>query len=164
MEQGFPIDIEDLLKCSICLDIFVEPITFICQHSFCTNCIIGIKNNKCPLCKHLIVIPLQRNIIMDYMSKILFEKKYDEKINSIKTETSLLIPKPITNENLEISNEHSDCIFKVLSSCFVMVYDTMTYKAIWLPNGDYHITVIYVHNNFRFNFDFSYILMCCSSI
>lgn len=44
------------LKCSICLDFFIDPYISKCQHNFCKNCItttFGVikKNTKCPLCR-----------------------------------------------------------------------------------------------------------------
>ncbi|XP_029962737.1 E3 ubiquitin-protein ligase TRIM39-like [Salarias fasciatus] len=46
---------EDQLLCSICLEVFTDPVTTPCGHNFCYMCIIQHWNSKaicdCPLCK-----------------------------------------------------------------------------------------------------------------
>ncbi|XP_053192440.1 E3 ubiquitin-protein ligase TRIM39-like isoform X2 [Scomber japonicus] len=46
---------EDQFLCSICLDVFTDPVTTPCGHNFCKNCINEHWNSKdqylCPMCK-----------------------------------------------------------------------------------------------------------------
>ncbi|XP_028449117.1 E3 ubiquitin-protein ligase TRIM21-like [Perca flavescens] len=46
---------EDQFLCSICLDVFTDPVTTPCGHTFCKNCIIEHWNTSdqqlCPMCK-----------------------------------------------------------------------------------------------------------------
>uniref|UniRef100_A0A4W5NPC1 E3 ubiquitin-protein ligase TRIM39-like n=1 Tax=Hucho hucho TaxID=62062 RepID=A0A4W5NPC1_9TELE len=46
---------EEQFLCSICLDVFTEPVTISCGHNFCMACITKYWNNKdlcqCPLCQ-----------------------------------------------------------------------------------------------------------------
>ncbi|XP_034412721.1 bloodthirsty-related gene family, member 12 isoform X2 [Cyclopterus lumpus] len=46
---------EDQFSCSICLEVFVEPISTPCGHSFCKACLQGYWNHSkkflCPMCK-----------------------------------------------------------------------------------------------------------------
>ncbi|KAK5848260.1 hypothetical protein PBY51_005889 [Eleginops maclovinus] len=46
---------EDQFSCSICLEVFVEPVTTPCGHSFCKACLQGYWNHSkkflCPMCK-----------------------------------------------------------------------------------------------------------------
>lgn len=46
---------EDQLLCSICLDVFKEPVTTPCGHNYCKSCITDYWNSskptRCPLCK-----------------------------------------------------------------------------------------------------------------
>ncbi|KAG7246640.1 hypothetical protein CRUP_012015, partial [Coryphaenoides rupestris] len=46
---------EDQFMCSICLEVFVEPVSTPCGHSFCKACLQGYwdhsKKSQCPMCK-----------------------------------------------------------------------------------------------------------------
>ncbi|KAG7496781.1 E3 ubiquitin-protein ligase TRIM39-like [Solea senegalensis] len=46
---------EDQFTCSICLEVFVEPVSTPCGHSFCKACLLGYWNHSkkisCPMCK-----------------------------------------------------------------------------------------------------------------
>ncbi|XP_072544140.1 uncharacterized protein [Salminus brasiliensis] len=46
---------EDQFQCSICLDVFTDPVSTPCGHNFCTTCLTQYWNNTqhchCPLCK-----------------------------------------------------------------------------------------------------------------
>ncbi|XP_030635428.1 zinc finger protein RFP-like [Chanos chanos] len=46
---------EEQFQCSICLDVFTDPVTIACGHNFCMTCIKGFWDNsdpcQCPLCK-----------------------------------------------------------------------------------------------------------------
>ncbi|XP_040892559.1 E3 ubiquitin-protein ligase TRIM21-like [Toxotes jaculatrix] len=46
---------EDQLMCSICLDVFTDPVTTPCGHNFCKNCLTQHWNTdrlcQCPICK-----------------------------------------------------------------------------------------------------------------
>ncbi|XP_068451676.1 E3 ubiquitin-protein ligase TRIM21-like [Clinocottus analis] len=46
---------EDQFLCSVCLDVFTDPVTTPCRHNFCKNCITKHWNTsdrcQCPLCK-----------------------------------------------------------------------------------------------------------------
>ncbi|KAM4712377.1 E3 ubiquitin-protein ligase TRIM21-like [Anableps anableps] len=48
---------EEQFLCSICLDVFTDPVTIPCGHNFCQSCITKHWNishqQKCPLCKEL---------------------------------------------------------------------------------------------------------------
>ena len=38
------------LECIICFDIFDDPITLPCGHTFCRQCVLCVFNRKCALC------------------------------------------------------------------------------------------------------------------
>ncbi|XP_068582666.1 E3 ubiquitin/ISG15 ligase TRIM25-like [Cebidichthys violaceus] len=48
---------EDQFLCSICLDVFTDPVTTSCGHNFCKNCITEHWNTsdrcQCPMCKEV---------------------------------------------------------------------------------------------------------------
>ncbi|KAL1260642.1 hypothetical protein QQF64_008469, partial [Cirrhinus molitorella] len=50
-----PITLSEDLKCSICLDVFTDPVSTPCGHNFCKSCLNQCWNNiqtyKCPICK-----------------------------------------------------------------------------------------------------------------
>ncbi|KAK5604863.1 hypothetical protein CRENBAI_008949 [Crenichthys baileyi] len=55
MSSGTSLRSEDQFLCSICLDVFTDPVTTPCGHNFCQTCITqhwdGNVLYKCPLCK-----------------------------------------------------------------------------------------------------------------
>ncbi|XP_028677259.2 E3 ubiquitin-protein ligase TRIM39-like isoform X1 [Erpetoichthys calabaricus] len=66
---------EDQLSCSVCIDVFTDPVTTPCGHSFCRECITHFWDHKevflCPLCKS--EFPerptLNRNIVLAEISE-----------------------------------------------------------------------------------------------
>lgn len=51
-------ELEEILTCAVCLDIFTKPTSINCGHTFCLDCLISIQNQaksvnfpECPLCK-----------------------------------------------------------------------------------------------------------------
>ncbi|XP_067441808.1 E3 ubiquitin-protein ligase TRIM21-like [Thunnus thynnus] len=50
---------EDQFLCSICLDVFTDPVTTSCGHNFCKNCITEHWNSNdqylCPICKEVFI-------------------------------------------------------------------------------------------------------------
>uniref|UniRef100_A0A6P8HQR0 E3 ubiquitin-protein ligase TRIM71-like n=1 Tax=Actinia tenebrosa TaxID=6105 RepID=A0A6P8HQR0_ACTTE len=58
--------LEEQLTCSLCLDVFTQPKTLSCLHSYCTRCIAqwyqksgnqGDDRIDCPMCKTTVVVP-----------------------------------------------------------------------------------------------------------
>ncbi|XP_062282705.1 E3 ubiquitin-protein ligase TRIM21-like [Scomber scombrus] len=50
---------DDRFLCSICLDVFTDPVSTPCRHNFCKNCINGHWNSNnqclCPMCKEIFI-------------------------------------------------------------------------------------------------------------
>lgn len=59
--------LEKHLTCSICMDVFVDPVTAACGHSFCKECLdrhCRCNDSICPLCKAHVSKTPQVNIIL----------------------------------------------------------------------------------------------------
>lgn len=76
-------ELEKLLTCSCCNQIFLEPTTLFCQHTFCQSCIITNNENnhlECPKCNQKIVIPIANNFqLRDIIDKIYGEDYFKER-------------------------------------------------------------------------------------
>ncbi|CEF68394.1 Zinc finger, RING-type domain and Zinc finger, RING/FYVE/PHD-type domain-containing protein [Strongyloides ratti] len=67
---------ERSITCSVCLDIFYDPVTIECGHCFCEYCIqytINL-NDKCPIC--------QKNVEYDPINNYSLNKYIIDKINN----------------------------------------------------------------------------------
>ena len=72
--------LEENLKCSICLEIFKDPVVLHCTHSFCKACLDRSWNGKeakeCPLCRKISTCtPLHNLVLKDACESFLEEKK-----------------------------------------------------------------------------------------
>lgn len=54
--HGKPLDTEEDLQCPVCLEIFENPISIPCGHTFCSDCLSSVENlsgsSTCPVCRH----------------------------------------------------------------------------------------------------------------
>ncbi|XP_076868279.1 E3 ubiquitin-protein ligase TRIM39-like isoform X2 [Brachyhypopomus gauderio] len=52
-QKDLLMSISEYMKCSICMDMLVEPVTSVCGHTFCKECMSHHLNSNwtCPLCK-----------------------------------------------------------------------------------------------------------------
>lgn len=70
--------LESHYQCSICTQILFDPITLICQHTFCRDCLVQHMktSKKCPTCQKHFFLPstnttfIIRDAIFDLQSKI----------------------------------------------------------------------------------------------
>ncbi|XP_055763293.1 E3 ubiquitin-protein ligase TRIM21-like [Salvelinus fontinalis] len=57
---------EEQFQCSICLDVFTDPVSIPCGHNFCKACIKGYWDStglfQCPLCKQIFLIRPEPNV------------------------------------------------------------------------------------------------------
>jgi len=68
--------IKNSLTCVVCFELFLEPITLMCQHTFCKGCLKVPDFNICPSCRLKSFVPPQRNIILDDIVQQLFPEIY----------------------------------------------------------------------------------------
>eukprot|EP00347_Sterkiella_histriomuscorum_P009816 403339776 len=70
------------IKCSICLHMYVKPISLVCGHTFCQLCIFKyfLNNTKnCPLCRRQVNLTIEEfaiNIVLDSLSRKVNPEKY----------------------------------------------------------------------------------------
>jgi RING-type zinc-finger len=76
------------LSCSICLGKFCQPITLLCQHTFCKNCLVQSKENDCAICRVPYVIPNEINHVIDDATKAFFPEEYQVKFDELPEETA----------------------------------------------------------------------------
>ncbi|XP_049338042.1 E3 ubiquitin/ISG15 ligase TRIM25-like isoform X8 [Astyanax mexicanus] len=81
MASSIPILSEDQFQCSICLDVFTDPVSTPCGHNFCKSCLAGHWDNsdrwKCPLCNKI------------------FENRPDLSVNTLISETATQLRKSL---------------------------------------------------------------------
>ncbi|XP_068440109.1 E3 ubiquitin-protein ligase TRIM21-like isoform X2 [Clinocottus analis] len=82
---------EDQFMCSVCLDMFTDPVTTPCGHNFCKNCITKHWNTsdmcQCPMCKELFTTRpklLVNTFITEMVSK--FRQSAQQKASSSSSE------------------------------------------------------------------------------
>lgn len=71
--------INEYLTCPICHDVFYEPITLICQHNFCKNCLTDAQSYRCPMCRLRAFIPPAKNNALDNMARTMHPDQYEKK-------------------------------------------------------------------------------------
>jgi hypothetical protein len=66
------LDIEDQLSCPVCTNTYYNPITLLCQHTFCYHCITDSNIKECPICRTKKFIPIDANTksVQNIMSQI----------------------------------------------------------------------------------------------
>lgn len=62
-------ELEVDLHCNICTDLFVQPVTLICQHTFCQSCISDRNTRTCPMCRLAKFVPPEINTVIESMVK-----------------------------------------------------------------------------------------------
>ncbi|RMX40917.1 hypothetical protein pdam_00017664 [Pocillopora damicornis] len=54
--HGKPLNTEEDLQCPVCLEIFENPISIPCGHTFCSDCLSSVENlsgsSTCPVCRN----------------------------------------------------------------------------------------------------------------
>ncbi|KAL0174188.1 hypothetical protein M9458_030156, partial [Cirrhinus mrigala] len=83
------------LQCSICLDVFADPVSTPCGHNFCMSCLNQCWNNsqtyKCPFCKEtfskrpdLKINTGLRQVVQLFKEQLCETKSEDKKMKALK--------------------------------------------------------------------------------
>lgn len=95
------VDIEQSLSCGVCKDILYNAKTLICQHTFCSSCLVSQKN--CPICRLKINEQPRINTIFNNIAEILYDNKKIQELKNKNYEKELL-PKVIDELKKDLNN------------------------------------------------------------
>jgi hypothetical protein len=95
------VDIEQSLTCGVCQDILYNSKTLICQHTFCSSCLVSQKN--CPICRLKINEQPRINPIFNNIVEILYDDKKIQELKNKNYEKELL-PKVIDELKKDLNN------------------------------------------------------------
>lgn len=97
--------IQKLLKCRLCQDILLEPVTLYCQHTFCNHCLELLEENSlvtCPSCNHKgLLVPTHNYKIKELIEKIFTKEELRERIDRYQEKLS----KETNNREKEIKRQ-----------------------------------------------------------
>jgi len=63
------------------MDPFVEPVTLLCNHTFCRGCLVDVENKRCPTCQLLFWVPPNNNyVLVDILKKVYGEEIYNKAV------------------------------------------------------------------------------------
>lgn len=74
------------LICPICTQKFYNPVTLICQHTFCKECLVMMNERKCAICRVGFIIPKEHNRIIEDAVKVFFREEWEERDEEFKAE------------------------------------------------------------------------------
>ena len=109
-------EMEKLLTCQSCQQIFMNPITLFCQHTFCQSCLLLKEGNdlKCFTCHSNVIIPpinnfQLKNIIDKIYPEAYFKERkqeFDKQLsNDLQLKRKYEIYKELFNNNINKINE-----------------------------------------------------------
>ncbi|XP_033481006.2 E3 ubiquitin-protein ligase TRIM21-like [Epinephelus lanceolatus] len=88
---------EDPFQCSICLDVFTDPVSTPCGHNFCKNCITKHMDTddkcQCPMCKKTVETEIVRKIKTKISEKVAqFRQSAQQKASSSSSQQQVSTP------------------------------------------------------------------------
>lgn len=116
--------------CPICLEIFLEPVTLPCEHTFCKPCFLETvdkANMCCPLCRKRVSTWARLNarkktlVNVELWKRIqnAFPVQCQRRLNGVEEEqeeeVDMLIPKPKVSEPGELRQEYEDQVSKLMA-------------------------------------------------
>lgn len=112
--------------CTICLDIFMEPVTLPCTHTFCKPCFLETvdkSNMCCPLCRKRVSTWARLNsrnktlVNMEFWRRIqnAFPEECERRLQGIEdVDVDMVIPRPRVCQPGEVRREYEDQISKLV--------------------------------------------------
>ncbi|XP_051521252.1 E3 ubiquitin-protein ligase rnf168-like isoform X1 [Myxocyprinus asiaticus] len=114
--------------CPVCLDIFLEPVTLPCTHTFCKTCFLETvdkSNMCCPLCRKRVSTWARLNsrnktlVNMELWRRIqdAFPTQCERRLKGIEDEdddVSMMVPRPRVSQPGEVRREYEDQITKLV--------------------------------------------------
>ncbi len=104
-------NIEQSLVCGVCKDILYNAKTLLCQHTFCSSCLVSQKN--CPMCRLKIIEQPRINPIFNNLVEILYDSNKIQELKNKNYEKELL-PKVLDelktdlNKTIGIDQQHQE--------------------------------------------------------
>merc|ERR1719461_427585 len=95
-EKQININVQELIECPLCCDMFCEPIALPCGHTFCRVCLMKTLSRaakKCPICRancHLNPGLQTPNFIIANLCKSVCPDKYEARLEETKAEVEKL--------------------------------------------------------------------------
>lgn len=62
------VQLKQVFSCSLCGEVYNEPVTLLCNHTFCHHCLANVSTRNCPKCNVRVWIPPQtivNNVVKD---------------------------------------------------------------------------------------------------
>jgi len=89
------IDDNHLFDCTICHELLIEPVTLLCQHTYCRGCIKNYvkqqrnakRESKCPVCQCAVVIPPNNNFLLKEIIQNKFPDVYRSRLEQTYKDT-----------------------------------------------------------------------------
>lgn len=68
--------LKELVSCGHCGNVFCDPVTLFCQHTFCQSCLILNQQESCFICQQSKVIPININFQLREIVEKIFTPEY----------------------------------------------------------------------------------------
>jgi len=83
-------DLLQELTCTLCFDLFYEPTTLRCGHTFCFECIQKSisRKNECPICREVNTYLPKASVVLRNICKQNFPKQYEERDSAVQQKRS----------------------------------------------------------------------------
>jgi tripartite motif-containing protein 56 len=137
--------VDELLKCSICLDTFTNPKSLPCLHTFCQCCIQHAYKDKlpgdsvaCPDCRHKFAIPLKGAERLP--SNIVIKNLIDSKKSSGKLVDN--VPCDVCSSDSELNPSSVPCASMCCKTCGQKLCSRCSKPHQMIPGGAHQVVTL----------------------